>query len=253
MGKRRTSSRHHNDLGPPSSEFAATSHRNKIELNFEDMPCSSGTELLTKEPSLNMDSSMDVGGSSVKILHHNSSVAQRHYNLGRSVFSKRSRRYYDQHYQWQNSGSHSNPSTSRGKISPLHDERLSFKFTGSNSESGCQADGRHQAFGRPERIRSSLLVMDAVLPDKMKMVCGICQKHLRRKPHFLGNALASAEFSVVAVLVCGHAYHADCLEQRTSLENRQGEQILHNQHFDLGIFDFGWNLCNVLLFVLRCS
>ncbi|GMI81192.1 hypothetical protein HRI_001788400 [Hibiscus trionum] len=211
MGKRRTSSRHHNhnNLGLPSSS--------------EDMPCSSGTELLTKEPWLNMDASVDVGGSSVKILHHNSSVAQRHYNLGRSIFSKRygSRRYYDQQYQRQNSGNHSNPSTSRGKISPLHDERLPFKFTGSNSESGCQADGRHQAFGRPERIRSSLLVMDAVSPEKMKMICGICQKHLRRKPYFLGNALAaSAEFSVVAVLVCGDAFHADCLEQRTSHENR---------------------------------
>ncbi|GMI92818.1 hypothetical protein HRI_002951000 [Hibiscus trionum] len=198
MGKRRTSSRHHN-------------HNNLSLPSPEDMPCSSGTELLTKEPSLNLD----VGDSSVKIHHRNSSVARRHYNLGRSVFSKRSRRYYDQHYQWQNAGNHSNPSTSRGKISPLHDERLSFKFTESNS------DGRHQAFSRPERIRSSLLVMDAVSLDKMKMICGICQKHLRRKPYFLGHTLASAEFSVVAVLVCGHAYHADCLEQRTSFENRR--------------------------------
>ncbi|XP_039024327.1 uncharacterized protein LOC120157150 isoform X1 [Hibiscus syriacus] len=166
-----------------------------------------------------MEASMDVGDSSVKI-HHKSSVAQRHYNLGRSMFSKRSRRYYDQHYQWHNSGNHSNRSTSRGKISPLHDEKLSFKFTETNSESGCQPDGKHQASGRPERIRSSLLVMDAISPDKMKMICGICQKHLSRKPYFFGNALASAELSVVAVLVCGDAYHADCLEQRTSFENR---------------------------------
>ncbi|KAK8972900.1 hypothetical protein V6N11_057404 [Hibiscus sabdariffa] len=220
MGKRRTSSRHHNhnNLGLPSS----ASPRNRIKLNLEHMPCSSGTELLTKEPSLNLDAGMDVGDSSVKIHHHSSSAARRHYNLGRSIFSKRSRRYYDQHYQWQNSGNHSNPSTSRAKISPLHDERLSFKFTESNSESGRQAaDGRHQAFSRPERIRSSLLVMDAVSPDKVKMTCGICQKHLRRKPYFLGNTLACAELSVVAVLVCGHAYHADCLEQRTSFENRR--------------------------------
>ncbi|KAE8713944.1 monogalactosyldiacylglycerol synthase 2 [Hibiscus syriacus] len=208
MGKRRTRSKHHNHnyIGLPSSS--------------EDMPCSSGTKLLTKEPSLNLDAGMGVGDSSVKIHHHNSSAARRHYNLGRSTFLKRSRRYYDQHYQWQNFGNHSNLSTSRGKISPLHDERLSFKFTESNSESGRQADGRHQAFSRTERIRSSLLVMDAVSPDKVKMICGMCQKHLRRNPYFLGNTMASAEFSIVAVLVCGHAYHADCLEQRTSFENR---------------------------------
>ena len=65
------------------------------------------------------------------------------------------------------------------------------------------------------------MVMDAVSPDKVKMVCGVCQKHLRRKPYFLGNALASGEFTVVAVLVCGHVYHADCLEDRTSLEDRR--------------------------------
>ncbi|KAE8665355.1 Inorganic H pyrophosphatase family protein isoform 1 [Hibiscus syriacus] len=195
MGKRRTSFRHHS------------------QKNL-------GLFLLLLRPWLNMDDSMDGGDSSVKMHHHKSSVAQRHYNLGRSMFSKRSRCYYDQHYQWQNSGNHSNRSTSRGKISPLHDDqKLSFKFAGTNSESGCQPDGKFQASGRPERIRSSLLVMDAISPDKMKMICGICQKHLSRKPSLFGNALAS-ELSVVAILVCGHAYHADCLEQRTSFENR---------------------------------
>ncbi|KAE8675868.1 putative ARP2/3 complex 21 kDa subunit [Hibiscus syriacus] len=183
------------------------------------MPCFSGAEMLTKEPSLNLGAGMGVGDSSVKIHDHNSSVARRHYDVGSSTFSKRSRRHYDQHYRWQYYGNHSNLSTSCGEISPLHDERLSFKFTESNSESGRQADSRHQAFSRPDRIRSSLLV-DAVSPDTVKMICGICQKHLRRSPYFLGNTLASTEFSVVAVLVCGHAYHADCLDQRTSFENR---------------------------------
>ncbi|XWS72997.1 hypothetical protein CRYUN_Cryun02cG0087900 [Craigia yunnanensis] len=209
MGKRKRSSQL-NNLDRPSSS--------------EDMPCSSGTELLSKEHSSNLDAGKDVGDNSVKLLNSNSSVAQRHYNLGRSIFLKRSRHYYAHHYSRRNSGSLANPSTSRGKISPLHDERLSFKFTQYNQESGRQADGREKAFGRPERIRSGSLVMDAVSSDKVKMVCGICQKHLRRKPCFPGNMLASGEFSVVAVLVCGHVYHADCLEERTSLEDRRDPQ-----------------------------
>lgn len=79
---------------------------------------------------------------------------------------------------------------------------------------------REKEFCRPERIRSSSLVSDAASLDLVKMVCGICQKPLRRKPYFLGSTLASTELSVVAVLVCGHIYHADCLEQKTSFEER---------------------------------
>lgn len=184
------------------------------------MPCSSGTELLSKEHSSSLDAGMDVGDSSVKLLNSDSSTAQRHYNLGHSLFLKRSRHYYAHHYSRRNSGSVAKPSTSRGKIGPLHEERLSFKFTQYNPESGRHADGREKAFGRPERIRYGSLLVDEVSPDKVKMICGICQKHLRRKPYFLGNTLASGEFSVVAVLVCGHVYHADCLEERTSIEDR---------------------------------
>ncbi|XVF88287.1 hypothetical protein PTKIN_Ptkin19aG0037900 [Pterospermum kingtungense] len=205
MGKRKRGSQH-NNLDLPSSS--------------EDMPCFSRTESLSKEHSSNLGAGMDVGDNSVKLLSSNSSVAQRHYNLGRSIFLKRSRHYFGHHYSRRNSGSLTNPSTSHGKSSPLHDERLSFKFTQYNPESGCHADGREKAFGKPERIRSSSMVMDAVSPDQVKMICGVCQKHLRRKPYFLENTLASGEFSVVAVLACGHGYHADCLEEKTSFEDR---------------------------------
>lgn len=80
---------------------------------------------------------------------------------------------------------------------------------------------KEKPFFRPARIRSSYLVMDAASADPMKMLCGICQKPLRRKPFFLGITLSSTEVSVVAVLVCGHVYHADCLEQKTSFEDRR--------------------------------
>ncbi|TYH93258.1 hypothetical protein ES332_A13G241700v1 [Gossypium tomentosum] len=208
MGKKKKSSQLHRNLDLPSPS--------------ENMPCSSATALLSKEHSSNLDAGIDVGSSSMKLLNSNSSVAHHHYNLGRSIFLKRSRHYYGHHYSRRNSGSLSNPTTSRGLISPLHDERLSFKFAQYKPESGRGAGyGREKAFGRPERIRSTSLVMDAVLPDQVNSVCGLCQKHLRRKPYILGNTLASGEFSVVAVLVCGHVYHEDCLEKRTSFEERR--------------------------------
>jgi len=65
------------------------------------------------------------------------------------------------------------------------------------------------------------MVMDAISSDVVKMECGTCQKQLRRKPYFLGSTLSSGELSVVAVLVCGHVYHAECLEQRTCLEDKR--------------------------------
>lgn len=44
------------------------------------------------------------------------------------------------------------------------------------------------------------------------MVCKICEQPLKR------NSQSCNELAVVAVLACGHVYHANCLEQRTSLE-----------------------------------
>lgn len=77
---------------------------------------------------------------------------------------------------------------------------------------------REKTVSRPERIRSSSLAMDAVSPDAMKTICGICEKPLRRKFNFLGNSVSCSELSVVAVLVCGHVYHAECLEHETLIE-----------------------------------
>ncbi|XP_021689605.2 uncharacterized protein LOC110671440 isoform X2 [Hevea brasiliensis] len=190
----------------------------------DDIPCSSGAELLATEKSSHLlDSSelkplstgRDATDSTMKLLNVHSSLAHQHYNVGLSIFLKRSRHFYGHQYSRRNSGNHANASTSHGKIAPLRDERLPFKLSG--SEFGHQTDNREKAFGRPDRIRLSSLVMDA--SDAVKIVCGICQKLLRRKPYFLGETL-SGECSVVAVLVCGHVYHADCLEQRTSLEDK---------------------------------
>ncbi|KAG8639336.1 uncharacterized protein LOC110600075 isoform X2 [Manihot esculenta] len=189
------------------------------------MPCSSRVELLSSEkPSYFLESrelkplspGMDATDSTMKLLNVHSSVAHQHYNVGHSISLKRSRHYYGHKYSRRNSGNHAKASTSHGKIAPLRDERPPFMFSG--SAFGHQTGSREKAFGRPDRIRLSSLVMDA--SDTVKIVCGICQKLLRRKPYFLGETL-SAECSVVAVLVCGHVYHADCLEQRTSLEDKR--------------------------------
>lgn len=196
----------------------------------DTMPCSSGMELMSEETPLHaVDSSalnplssvLDLTDSSMKLLNAHPTAAH-HQNLGRSIFLKRSRHHYSHQYSRRNSANHANPSTSRGKVASLRDERLSFKLaTQCNSQIGHHSEFRENMFCRPERIRSSSMVMDAISSDVVKMECGTCQKQLRRKPYFLGSTLSSGELSVVAVLVCGHVYHAECLEQRTCLEDKR--------------------------------
>lgn len=77
-------------------------------------------------------------------------------------------------------------------------------------------------FRRPESVRFSSVIPSSASTDVSKMVCGICEKLLRRKRYFPRETPpSSAEFSVVAVLACGHVYHADCLEERTSVQEMQ--------------------------------
>lgn len=82
------------------------------------------------------------------------------------------------------------------------------------------ADYRDRAFSRPERIRSDSATLDSTSFETAKLQCGVCQKLLRRKPYLLSGSHSTSENSVVAVLVCGHVYHADCLEQKTTLEDK---------------------------------
>ncbi|KAJ6759046.1 hypothetical protein OIU74_025662 [Salix koriyanagi] len=159
-----------------------------------DIPCSSGTELLSGQKSYLLDSS-----------------ELRPLSPRDGCFGMYSRR---------NSGSHADASTSRGKTALSCDERLTFKLSSHlNSEPGCHTENKGLEFSRPDRVRFSSLVMDAVSSDALRIVCGICQKLVRRRPYFIGNALTAGEFSVVAILVCGHIYHSECLEQKTSLED----------------------------------
>ncbi|KAJ8753196.1 hypothetical protein K2173_017785 [Erythroxylum novogranatense] len=223
MGKRRRS----------SARNSSTNHNNKTTAtpsSSDNMPCSSGTELLSREKSSRLTElkppspGMDVSDGTAKLLNVHSPLSHQHYNLSRSMFLKRSRHHYSHQYSRRNSGNHGNASSSHEKTGPSNSERLPFKLTRLPlkqlvSDSGCQIENREKPFNRAERIRFGSSVVDAVSSDAVKMICGICQKMLRRKPYFLGESLSSGEHSVVAVLVCGHIYHADCLEQKTSVEH----------------------------------
>ncbi|KAG5226025.1 homeobox protein [Salix suchowensis] len=191
MGKRKRSSGDHK--------------KTKCTSSSDDIPCSSGTELLSGQKSYLLDSSelrplsprVDVSGGSLKLLNIHSHAHQ-NYNLGRSIVLKRSRHHYGHQYSRRNSGSHADASTSRGKTALSCDERLTFKLSSHlNSEPGCHTGIR---FSRPDRVRFSSLVMDAVSSDALRIVCGICQKLVRRRPYFIGNALTAGEFSVKQVL-----------------------------------------------------
>lgn len=61
-------------------------------------------------------------------------------------------------------------------------------------------------------IQSNFTDNNSGLPDPEKIPCGICHNLLKRRPLLAPSA---GEHAIVAVLVCGHLYHADCLEQRT--------------------------------------
>ena len=96
-------------------------------------------------------SSMDITDNSVKLLNAHSSLAQHHYNLSRSIFLKRSRHHYSHQYSRRNSGSHGSASSSHGKGTPLHDERLSFKLA-----SQCNTEPGHH-IGESEMFIFNLL------------------------------------------------------------------------------------------------
>ncbi|XP_057420308.1 uncharacterized protein LOC130714429 [Lotus japonicus] len=184
-----------------------------MELLSDEKPshsCNPGT--------LPLPAVLDITDGSMKLLNTHPNMTHHHQSLGRSIFLKRSRHYYGHQYSRRNSANHASASSSRGKGASF-DDKLSFKLAPQpNTQPRQHTEYREKTVSRPERIRSSSLAMDAVSPDAMKTICGICEKPLRRKFNFLGNSVSCSELSVVAVLVCGHVYHAECLEHETLIE-----------------------------------
>lgn len=67
-----------------------------------------------------------------------------------------------------------------------------------------------------ERIRASSSEPASLSSHVDLQTCGICSKLLTQKsPWSAQKMVASNDLSVIAVLVCGHVYHAECLEQVT--------------------------------------
>ncbi|KGN65100.1 uncharacterized protein LOC101222911 [Cucumis sativus] len=143
-------------------------------------------------------------------------------SLARPIFMKRSRHHHSHQYCWRGSTSQANASASReNRVRTVLEERPAFKFAAHyNSEFPDRIESIESTFREPERIRYNSLGKDAFSSHVMRMICGICQKLMRRKLCFLGNTLSSSELPVAAVLVCGHVYHAECLENRSSVEDR---------------------------------
>lgn len=52
-------------------------------------------------------------------------------------------------------------------------------------------------------------------PSSDMQNCGICSKLLTDRSSWSSQKIVVTEMSVVAVLVCGHVYHAECLEAMT--------------------------------------
>lgn len=75
-------------------------------------------------------------------------------------------------------------------------------------------DSESFGFNREKITRSSSRI--SASPSVDLQTCGICSKLLTEKSSWSGQKfIANNELSVVAVLTCGHAYHAECLDHMT--------------------------------------
>ncbi|KAK6946279.1 hypothetical protein RJ641_013823 [Dillenia turbinata] len=75
-------------------------------------------------------------------------------------------------------------------------------------------DSEFLGFSRDKTARSSSRMSSSASIDMQ--TCGVCSRLLTEKSLWGGQKIIiSNELSVVAVLICGHVYHAECLENIT--------------------------------------
>ncbi|KAH6772396.1 RING/U-box superfamily protein [Perilla frutescens var. hirtella] len=161
---------------------------------------------------------MDAPGSSLKRSPGRESPLHQNHGSSHRILLRHSRHPFGRHYSRRSSSNYSDASPSNWKGSSVYDAKLSYKPENKDLPAFPYRGSR--IFQKPERIRSSSLGENPMSADVRRRECRICEERLRKNPFIFENS-SSTNLSVMAVLVCGHVYHAECLEQETSHENRQ--------------------------------
>ncbi|PWA45385.1 zinc finger, RING/FYVE/PHD-type [Artemisia annua] len=137
-------------------------------------------------------------------VYHHLPAYHRHHNLNCALLFRVPRHNQNVQHSQRNLGHNSGTSTSQGKTNPP------LKFSYQPQPGSGYTERRENATRRPAIIRSnnSALVINVVSANAMKMLCGLC-------------SVSTSDLCVAAVLVCGHVFHADCLETETPCADRR--------------------------------
>ncbi|KAK4258598.1 hypothetical protein QN277_005033 [Acacia crassicarpa] len=115
---------------------------------------------------------------------------------------------------WSNdSGRRSHGGSSDGWSIPGFSELM-----GASHRERWSFDSESFGFNRERLVRSSSQIVTS--PVDLQ-ACGVCSKLLSEKSSWsTQKIIAGNDLSIVAVLVCGHVYHAECLERMTPEINK---------------------------------
>ncbi|RZC61960.1 hypothetical protein C5167_023726 [Papaver somniferum] len=187
-------------------------------------PCSSRKNISSEMKSVNEDIVKPYSSnSSTTGLNSHASLAQVYQNgMGRSILLRHARHHPINHYSHQalRSNVDSINLLNNNTISLLDEKFFCNLANRWHTHPGCQpstTDGFGNISHKTGRMKFSSSVTNATTTtdDIIKASCGICLNLLKKKP-YQDEAESSNELSVVAILVCGHVYHGDCLDKKTS-------------------------------------
>uniref|UniRef100_A0A7N1A6B2 RING-type domain-containing protein n=1 Tax=Kalanchoe fedtschenkoi TaxID=63787 RepID=A0A7N1A6B2_KALFE len=209
--RKRDRARFLQDNKPPTEPYASPPD------TADGVPCSSG---ITISPKPEIPQSTDPS----ELLENYAAAPSNaeSYSLSRALALKQAHElHYGHQYSRRKSNNLASTSGPYAEGVPIHHDKLPFKLP---SQTVAQMQYQEERLINPgKRIRlnpTEVETITANIPDPAKQVppCIICQQSLRRIPSS-GGTFSSSNVSVVAVLVCGHLYHAQCLELNTSREH----------------------------------